>query len=113
MIYRPRSHHYITLFLEFINWSLFFAVWISLSVNIGQHAECTVNNSSHLHDRECNSIYTVIAFAIIDWLLFSVSFFFVGYAVATGKEDPVAPVNEKAAPIRPSDDNTLRGEQAA
>jgi hypothetical protein len=116
MIHRPLSHQYITLALEFINWGMFFAVWIALAVNIGQNTQCVAPSGGHSHSRECNTIYTALAFAIIDWLLFSITFGMVVYAVATGKE--TAPVQEKntgntGAPVRPSDDNTLRGENAA
>ena len=117
MIHRPVSHHYITLALEFINWGMFLAIWIALSANIGKHQECVAPNGGHSHSRPCNTIYTAIAFAILDWILFTITFVSVGYAVSTGKE--VTPVHEKGAgaaggaPVRPSDDNTLRGESAA
>jgi hypothetical protein len=109
MAHRPRSHHYLTLALEFINWALFLAIWISLSVNIGRDDQCTAPDGGHLHTKECNTIYTALAFAIVDWLLFTVTFLFVGKAVGT--RDQV--VHEKngthtGAGVRPSDDGTLR-----
>jgi hypothetical protein len=116
MIHRPKSHHYITLVLEFINWGLFLAIWIALSVNIGRNDQCVAPDGGHDHSRPCNTIYTALAFAIVDWLLFTVTFFTVGWAIFTGKEG--SHVHEKNAgntggPIRPSDDGTLRGESAA
>ena len=107
MTYRPKSHHYLTLALEFINWALFLAVWIAISVNIGRDDQCVDPDGSHSHSRECNTIYTALAFAIVDWLLFTVTFVFVGMAV--GKREEV--VHEKTtgtgAAVRPSDDGTL------
>lgn len=71
-------------------------------------------DGGHASTRECRTIYTALAFAIVDWLLFTVSFVCVGMAV--GKKDAV--VHEKnttttGPTIRPSDDGTLRGENAA
>src|SRR2546423_14064003 len=34
MQYRPKSHHWIILLLEFINWGLFLAVWIILAIEV-------------------------------------------------------------------------------
>ena len=116
MVYRPFSHAYITLALEFINWGMFLAIWIALSVNIGKHQECVAPDGGHSHVRECNTIYTALAFAIADWILFTVTFASVGLAISKGE---TAPVHEKStgatsgAAVRPSDDNTLRGENAA
>jgi hypothetical protein len=93
---------------------LFFAIWIALSVNIGRHNQCVAADGGHDHSRPCNTIYTALAFAIVDWLLFSFTFFSVGWAVSTGKD--VSPIHEKGtggAAVRPSDDGTLRGETAA
>ena len=118
MVHRPISHQYITLALEFINWAMFFAVWIAIAVNIGKDQECVAPTGGHSHSRECNTIYTALAFAILDWILFSVTFGAVAYAVATGRENVV--VHEKntnaanaGAAVRASDDGTLHGEQAA
>src|SRR5277367_4231565 len=112
MVHRPFSHAYLTLALEFINWGMFLAIWIALSANIGKHQECVASDGGHSHARECNTIYTALAFAIVDWLLFTVTFASVGYAISKGEE--FASPNEKntgaAAPaVRPSDDGTLRG----
>jgi len=94
MIYRPFSHHYLILALEFINWGMFFAIWIALSVNIGKHDECAAFfNSGHSHSRPCNTIYTALAFAILDWILFTITFVTVGLAISSGKE--VTHVREK------------------
>jgi hypothetical protein len=118
MIHRPRTHHYLTLALEFINWSLFLAVWIALSVNIGRHDQCVAPDGGHSKTRECKTIYSALAFAIVDWLLFTVTFVSVGLAVSK-KEDGAFAGHEKnngvttGAAIRPSDDGTLRGETAA
>jgi len=96
---------------------MFLAIWIALSVNIGKHQECVAPDGGHSHVRECNTIYTALAFAIADWILFTVTFVSVGLAVAKGEE--VAPVHEKntgaatGPAVRPSDDGTLRGENAA
>jgi hypothetical protein len=118
MVHRPFSHAYLTLALEFINWGMFLAIWIALSVNIGKHQDCVAPDGGHSHLRECNTIYTALAFAIVDWILFSVTFAAVGYAIVKGEE--VAPVHEKntngastGAAVRPSDDGTLRGDNAA
>lgn len=116
MSHRPKKHHYFTFAFDFINWSLFLAIWIALSVNIGKHQQCVSADGGHDHSRPCNSIYTALAFAIVDWLLFSVTLFTVGHSIFTGSND--APVHEKStaaggAAIRPSDDGTLRGENAA
>ena len=116
MIYRPLTHHYIVLVLEFINWAMFLAVWIAISANIGKHQECVAPSGGHDHSRPCNTAYTALAFAIVDWILFTISFVAVGYAISAGKE--VVPVYEKnvsasGPAVRPSDDNTLRGESAA
>lgn len=89
MIYRPFSHHFIVLALEFINWSLFLAVWIAISVNIGKHQQCVAPAGGHDHSRPCNAAYTTLAFAIVDWILFTVSFFLVVAAVFEKKEIPV------------------------
>jgi hypothetical protein len=115
MIHRPKSHHYYTFALEFINWSLFLAVWISISVNIGRHNQCVAPDGGHSQTRECKTIYSALAFAIVDWLLFTVSFVTVGLSL--NQKDAVV-VNEKntgnnGPAIRPSDDGTLRGENAA
>ena len=49
-----------------------------------------------------------MAFAILDWILFSVTFFFVGMAVSK-KEDVVHEKTTATGPaVRPSDDGTLR-----
>ena len=114
MSHRPKRHHHLILLFEFINWGLFLAVWIALSVNIGRHTQCATSSGGHDHSRPCNTIYTALAFAIADWLLFSVTFFTVGRALAGGKEH----YHEKStgaggAAVRPSDDGTLRGETAA
>ena len=115
MVHRPKSHHYYTLVLEFINWGLFLAIWIALSVNIGRHDQCVAANGGHDHSRPCDTVYSALAFAIFDWLLFSFTFFCVGWAILTGKET----IHEKStgasggAAIRPSDDGTLRAESAA
>jgi hypothetical protein len=117
MIHRPISHHYITLALEFINWGMFLAVWIAISANIGKHQECVAPTGGHSHARECNTIYSALAFAIVDWILFTVTFGAVAYAVATGRDNVV--VHEKntntttGPAVRPSDDGTLRADQAA
>lgn len=118
MIHRPKRHHYFILALEFINWAMFLAVWIALSVNIGKHQECEAGPfGGHLHNRPCNTAYTAIAFAIADWILFTVTFVSVGFAIKSGED--VVPVRAKnpgvttGASIRPSDDGTLRGEAAA
>jgi hypothetical protein len=115
MIHRPRTHHYFTFALEFINWGLFLAIWIAISVNIGRHDQCVAADGGHASTRECRTIYTALAFAIVDWLLFTVSFVSVGLAL--GQKD-AAVVHEKntttnGPAIRPSDDGTLRGENAA
>lgn len=108
MSYRPRSHHFLTLALEFINWGMFLAVWIALSVNIGQDSYCSGPLGGHLHTRWCNSIYSALAFAIIDWILFTVTFVFVGMAVSK-KEEVVHEKGVATGPaVRPSDDGTLR-----
>ena len=117
MIHRPRTHHYLTLALEFVNWALFLAVWIALSVNIGRHDQCVAVDGGHAKTQECKTIYTALAFAILDWLLFTVTFVSVGLAVSKKEDGRV--VHEKnngatnGAAIRPSDDGTLRGETAA
>lgn len=82
MSHRPHNHQYLTLALEFINWGLFFAVWIALAVNIGRDDQfCRDVDGSHSHTKECDTIYTAFAFAIADWILFTVTFFFVAKAV--------------------------------
>jgi hypothetical protein len=95
MIHRPKSHHYLILALEFINWALFLAVWIALSVDIGKHQECVVDSNGHSHSRPCDTAYTAIAFAIVDWILFTVTFVSVGLAVKSGED--VVPVKAKNA----------------
>lgn len=87
---------------------MFLAVWISISVNIGRHTQCATPSNGHDHSRPCDTIYTALAFAIVDWLLFSVTFFCVGWALLGAKEH----VHEKSAgtggaAVRPSDDGTL------
>lgn len=111
MVHRPASHHYLTLVLEFINWGMFLAVWIALSVNIGKDQQCVAVDGGHAHNRPCNAVYTTIAFAIVDWLLFTVTFVFVALAVL--KKEPVVHEKGAGAAVRPSDDGTLRGESAA
>jgi hypothetical protein len=117
MIHRPKSHQYITLVLEFINWAMFFAVWIAISVNIGKDQECVAADGGHSHSRECRTIYSALAFAIINWILFTVTLGCVAYAVSTGRENVV--VHEKrdptaaGGPVRPSDDGTLGAGAAA
>lgn len=106
MVHRPRSHHPITLVLEFINWGMFFAVWIALSVNIGKHQECVAPDGGHSHVRECNTIYSALAFAIVDWILFTVSLGCVAYAISTGRETVVTHEKNGAA-VRPSNDGTV------
>ena len=87
---------------------MFLAVWISLSVNIGRHDQCVGANGGHDHSKPCDTIYTALAFAIADWLLFSFTFFSVGWALSTKNEH----VHEKStgasggAAVRPSDDGT-------
>jgi hypothetical protein len=114
MTHRPKKHHYLILILEFINWGLFLAVWISISVNIGRHDQCVASNGGHSHSKPCDTIYTALAFAIADWLLFSFTFFSVGWALSTKNTH----VHEKStgaggAAVRPSDDRTLEGDTAA
>jgi hypothetical protein len=116
MIHRPKTHHYVILALEFINWGMFLAVWIALSVNIGKHQECAATlDSGHSHSRPCNTAYTAIAFAIVDWILFTVTFVMVGLAISNGDTQTFNEKNTGAAgvPIRASDDGTLRGEANA
>ena len=107
MTYRPKSHHYLTLTLEFLNWSLFLAIWIALSVNIGRNDQCTAPDGGHSHSRECNTIYTALAFAIVEWLLFTVTFFFVGMAVGNREEVVHEKGGATGGVVRASDDGTL------
>jgi len=69
MAHRPRSHHLLIHFFEFTNWGVFLAVWIALVVNIGKQQECYFGGHSHI--RPCDTIYATIAFAIVEWLLFT------------------------------------------
>ena len=61
---------------EFINWSVFLAVWISLAVDISSSTSfCRVSpGGGHSHIKACNTIYTVFAFSIFEWILFTVTF---------------------------------------
>jgi hypothetical protein len=95
--YRPKSHHHLLTFFEFTNWALFFAVWIALSVNIGQKDFCVNVDGTHSRSRECDTIYTALAFSIIEWLLFSVTFFGVGYGIS--KYRGTAAVHEKNSAV--------------
>lgn len=90
---------------------MFLAVWIALSVNVGQDTWCVNPDGSHSHTRECNTAYTALAVAIVEWLLFTVTMLGVGYGIGKYREG-VAPAHEKTAGagVRPSDDGTLRAE---
>jgi hypothetical protein len=114
MQYRPRSHHHLFHFFEFTNWGLFLAVWIALSVNIGRKDWCVADDGSHDHSRPCNTIYSALAFAIVEWILFTMTFFGVGYAASRYRG--TTGVHEKTTGgnvVRPSDDNTIRAEGTA
>lgn len=112
MSHRPRTHHYLILALDFINWGLFFAIWIALAVNIGRDDQCAASDGGHLRTKECDTIYTAWAFAIADWLLFTVTLFFVGKALSK-KEEVVHEKTTATGPaVRPSDDGTLRDASA-
>jgi hypothetical protein len=121
MVHRAKSHYFLIVLLEFLNWGMFLAVWISIAVNIGKHQWCEGSNGSgHEHNRPCNSAYTILAFAIVDWILFTVTFGLTAFAVTTAREDDSGrATHEKntgtggqGTGIRPSDEGTLRGEHA-
>jgi len=86
----PNFNYYIVLALELINWGFFLAVWVSLSDDIGKHKDCVARDGSHDHSTPCNTLYLALAFAIADWLLFSLTFFNVIRSVRRVKEDTQA-----------------------
>jgi hypothetical protein len=54
---------------------MFLAAWIAISVNIGKKQVCVDENGDHSHIRPCDTIYAAIAFAIVEWLLWSATLF--------------------------------------
>ena len=66
---------FLVLGLEFINFDLFLAAWISLASNIGKRQECAAPGGGHEHSTPCDTIYSALAFAILEWLLFAFTFF--------------------------------------
>jgi hypothetical protein len=76
MIANFGSHSYlnvIILMLDFINWGLFFAVWVALAVNISSETSyCSVSpGGGHSTSTPCQTIYAAFAFAIVAWILFT------------------------------------------
>jgi hypothetical protein len=75
MPYRPVSHHRLLFLFEITNWAMFFAAWIAISVNIGKKQACADVDGGHSHIRPCDTIYAAVAFAIVEWLLWSATLF--------------------------------------
>jgi hypothetical protein len=82
MQYRPKSHHWIVLLLEFINWGLFLAVWIGLADAIScDTGHCADPSGGHLHINPCNTLYGAFGLSIAVWILFTLSLVFVSVAI--------------------------------
>jgi hypothetical protein len=60
---------------------------IAISSDIGKYKECVGMEGGHSHSKPCNAIYSALAFAIVDWLLFSLTFFNVVRNVRKVEED--------------------------
>lgn len=89
ILHHSKYHYFVVLGIDFINWDLLLAAWVSISVNIGKLENCVAPTGGHDHSRSCNTIYSALAFTIVEWLLFTVTFFSVIMALWTGKEVPV------------------------
>jgi len=88
MSYRPRSHFYLTLTLEILNWFMFLAAWIALAEQIScDTAQCAAPGGGHLHIRPCDSIYAAFAFAIVEWILFTTSLVLVTNHIRFGRDE--------------------------
>jgi hypothetical protein len=86
MEHRPKSHHYGILLFEFINWALFLAVWVALADNIGKKTFCADPSGGLSHVKECDTLYAAFAFAICEWILFTVTWLWVLKALFLDKE---------------------------
>ena len=90
---------------------MYLAVWIALSVNIGKSQQCVDPDGGHSHVRACNTIYSAIAFAIVNWLLHTVTLAAVTFGILTGGgEDEVAappPVASGPGPLKSGNDEML------
>ena len=60
--------------VDLINWAMFLAVWIALAQQISSSTSfCSTPGGGNLTTAPCNTIYAALAFAIVCWLLFSIS----------------------------------------
>ena len=111
MAYRPKSHQYLFLILEFTNWGMYLAVWIALSVNIGQDDFCVNFDGSRSFVRPCDTIYATIAFAITNWILYTATLATVTFGILTGGGEESAPaatvVGPGPGPLKTGNDETL------
>lgn len=77
-------HQIVTGILDFINWGMFLAVWIALAQQISSdNSYCTAPDGGHLHTKPCNTIYSACALAVVNWILFTISFGSVLYAIVS------------------------------
>ena len=54
---------------------MFLAVWIVLAEQISRdNTVCAAPDGGHLTTQPCKTIYAALAFAIVTWLLFGISF---------------------------------------
>ena len=87
MTYRPRSHHYLCLLYDFLGWIMFLAVWIALAEQVScDTARCAAPGGGHLHTKPCSAVYAALAFAVMEWILFTVSFIMVANNMWRNKE---------------------------
>ena len=65
------------LFAEFTVWGLLLAVWIALANNFACNTSyCRVSyGGPRSFIKPCKTIYAAFAFVIVEWLLFTVTFF--------------------------------------
>src|SRR5947207_9404630 len=116
MKYHPtHPHQFVALVLEFINWGMFLAVWIALAEQISCNTSfCAAPGGGHLHTKQCKTIYSACALAIVSWILFTISFCIVAYQFACRND--AGKVQGKGGSTRcgvtPSDKSTLPGESA-
>jgi hypothetical protein len=70
----PHGHSSaIILILDFVNWSMFLAVWIALAANISSDTSyCGAGSGDGQNtSTPCQTIYAAFAFAIAGWIFFT------------------------------------------
>jgi hypothetical protein len=66
-----------------LGWGMFLAAWMCLSVDIASDTSyCSVRESGHhypgpRYKTPCNTMYAAYAFALVEWMLFTVSLAYV------------------------------------